>query len=350
MASLSSFLLLSISCQSQEAPSYRIPLDQGPIIMSEPDVEDPMLYIDGQLCQHLRQIFQDSNGDLWFGTNVYDLMHYDGDSLRYITELDGFSGGRVTGFAEDEDGNLWIASSSGLNKYNRDTFTTYTEKDGLENQEIWSLLLDESGNFWIGHNEGLSRFDGTSFENLSIPKPEVSEVDPIYSENRITDIVQDGEGNLWLGTDGYGITIYDGQQFTHLTKADGLSGNNISDLMLDSKGNLWIGTVFNGLSKYDGQQFVNYTSDGIIEGIEVGALFEDIQGDIWFGAENNGVYKYDGTAFSHYTQEEDLDAIILSIYRDRENRFWFGGWGGLFRFDGLSFSSVTKDGPWGIEH
>jgi len=45
---------------------------------------------------HLRKIFQDSKGNLWFGTNVYDLMMYDGDTLRYITKKEGFSGGRVT--------------------------------------------------------------------------------------------------------------------------------------------------------------------------------------------------------------------------------------------------------------
>ncbi|MEO0626545.1 MAG: two-component regulator propeller domain-containing protein, partial [Bacteroidota bacterium] len=271
------------------------------------------------------------------------------DSLRYLTERDGFSSGRMTGFAEDEDGALWIATSSGLNKYADGEFTVYTEENGLQNAEIWSMLRDQNGYLWIGHNEGLSRFDGTNFENITIPKPQVDEIEAIYSEHRITDIVTDRDGNLWLGTDGYGISKYDGQGFTHFTIADGLSGNNICDLMMDSQGNLWVGTFWNGLSKFDGKAFTNYTKDGLVSGVEVGAFYEDTSGDIWFGVENHGVYKFDGANFSHYDQEDGLDANILSIYRDREDRFWFGGWGGLFRFDDGRFESVTKEGPWGTK-
>ena len=168
----------------------------------------------------------------------------------------------------------------------------------------------------------------------------------VYSADRITGIVEDKEGNLWFGTDGFGICKYDGKTVANFTTENGLCGNAIYELMVDSKGNIWIGTFWGGVSKYDGEKFTNYTKDGVISGVEVSGFFEDGNGDIWFGVENNGVYKYDGNSFSHYYKEEGLDASVLSIYRDKKNRFWFGGWGGLFRYDGKSFSSVTKDGPW----
>ena len=128
--------------------------------------KDNLFFIDGQLCQHLRKIFQDKSGKLWFGTNVYDVMCYNGDSLVYYSETDGFSGGRVTGIVEDKDGNIWFGTSEGLTKYDHalvgtgaNPFTVYTEKDGLLNNEIWSILIDGKGIFWIGTNAGVSRFD-----------------------------------------------------------------------------------------------------------------------------------------------------------------------------------------------
>lgn len=336
------------SCNGQVDTKSKLKNNQLiiPQLNNADDIKDPLFYIDGQLCQHLRKIFQDSKGNLWFGTNVYGLMMYNGDTLKYITKKEGFSGGRVTGIVEDSTGDLWFSTGFGLNKYDGKSFTVFTEKDGLSNSEIWSMLIDRNGIIWIGHNEGLSRFDGKGFESIVVPKSQVKEPNTIYSANRITGIVEDNEGNLWLGTDGYGICKYNGENFTHFHMENGLCDNTIHELMVDSKGNIWIGTFWGGVSKLDGKKFTNYTKDGVISGVEVCGFFEDDNGDIWFGVENNGVYRYDGNSFSHYYKEEGLDASVLSIYRDKESRFWFGGWGGLFRYDGQSFTSVTINGPW----
>lgn len=339
--------LIMTECNGQETKARiknNTPLISNSIKTDE--VKDPLFFIDGQLCQHLRKIFQDSKGNLWFGTNVYDLMLYDGDTLKYITKKDAFSGGRVTGIVEDSAGHIWIATAFGLNKYDGKSFTTFREENGLSNSEIWSLLIDSKGIFWLGHNKGLSSFDGKKFTNFSVPKSQVKEANTIYSYDRITGIAKDNEGDLWLGTDGYGICKYDGKSFTSFTTEDGLADNTISDLMMDSKQNLWIGTYWGGLSKFDGEKFINFTKNGDISGVEISAFFEDSNGDIWIGVENNGVYKYDGNAFTHYSKESFSNGSILSIYQDKENRFWFGGWGGLFRYGKERFTPVTKDGPW----
>ena len=61
----------------------------------------------------------------------------------------------------DGNGNLWIGTNAGLNKFNieTETFTSYSKKDGLANDYINSLLIDNEGNLWIGTNNGLSKFN-----------------------------------------------------------------------------------------------------------------------------------------------------------------------------------------------
>ncbi|MFT4665021.1 MAG: ligand-binding sensor domain-containing protein [Gammaproteobacteria bacterium] len=344
------FLLFFISCNGQENKNLgelKIESSKGDSSNLKAPWVDPLFFIDGQLCQHLRKIFQDSKGNLWFGTNNYDIMKYDGHALKYFTKDDGLNNGRITGIVEDSIGNVWFGTSKGLAKFNGKSFTTYTEKDGLLNDEIWSLIIDENGIFWIGTNDGLSRFDGNHFTTISIPKGEVEDANTIYALDRITGIAEDKKGNLWFGTDGFGICKYDGETFTNFTMANGLCDNTIHELMADSKGNLWIGTYWGGICKYDGKTFTNFTKDGVISGLEVSGFFEDNNGDIWFAVENNGVYSYNGQSFRNFNKEDGLVTNgILAIYKDKENRFWFGGWGGLFRYDGESFFSVTKDGPW----
>jgi len=313
----------------------------------ENHIYDPLFYIEGQLAQHVRKIYQDTKGNLWFGTNTYGIIKYNGDSLSYLKNNDKI--GRITAITEDSSGNVWFGTASRLLKYDGTEFSTYSTNDGLLNDEIWCLKFDQKGTLWVGTNEGLCQFDGETFTDFPLPKATVKDTTTTYSYERITCIMEANNGTLWFGTDGFGICKYDGETFENITKKDGLPGNNINALLEDSKGNIWIGTSFGGVSRFHNGTYINFSKKGKVNGIEVSDIYEEDNGDIWFTLENKGVYKYDGKSFTNYYETEGLQSnAILCIFKDRENRFWFGGWGGLFRYDGFSFQSITKEGPWDI--
>jgi len=305
------------------------------------------LFYEGQLCHWVRGIVQDSKGMIWMGTNHYGVMRYDGTKVSYFEENDGVGGGRINKMVEDEDGTMWFCTYGGLTKYDGETFTNYPIETGSIKNDVWSVEIDDNGMFWVGTLEGVVQFDGATFTPFLLPKPDIKTPNPILSGNRITSIIEDKKGKLWFGTDGYGICTYNGKTFEHFTTKEGLADNNISELMEDSKGNIWIGTMFGGLSKYDGNSFTNFTKDGSVNEVEVGGLYEDKKGGIWFAAENQGVFRYDGSSFVKFDENDCLVSNgILSIYEDTKGRFWFGGWKGLSRFNGTSFTEVTKSGPW----
>ncbi|HNK42779.1 MAG TPA: two-component regulator propeller domain-containing protein, partial [Flavobacteriales bacterium] len=107
------------------------------------------------------------------------------------------------------------------------------------------------------------------------------------------------DGALWFGTNGGGITRYDGHSFTNYSMAHGLPDNTILSLRGDRQGNLWIGTSTGGLCRFDGHRFTTFTigeGTGLAKGIN--CIQEDQQGVLWFGSRGHGVFRYDGKDFT----------------------------------------------------
>jgi ligand-binding sensor domain-containing protein len=314
---------------------------------SEVKTRDPLFMIEGQLCQHLRRLWQDREGGLWMGTNVYGIIHYDGDSLRYYDQDDGVGSRGIRAIVEDKQGDLWFATSGGLTHYDGKTFRNYDRADGLGNDDIWSMIIDREGMFWLGTGNGVYKFDGEAFTPFSIPSIAVADTTTILSYHRINSILQDRNGTMWFGRDGFGICTWDGQEFRHLTKARGLPDNNITDIFEAKNGDIWIGSMFGGVSRFAGGKFINYTQQGTVEGQEVWSIYQDRAGNIWFPAEGHGVYRFDGESFANIYKAEGLISDAVQCFlEDREGRFWMGGWSGLFRMEGDTVFSVTRQGPW----
>ena len=157
-------------------------------------------------------------------------------------------------------------------------FTNYTTEDGLALESIWCSFTDKDGNLWFGTDGGgVSRYDGRSFTNYTIEHG--------LPSNVVFDIKQDRNGDLWFGTPA-GVSRFDGRSFTNYTTEDGLGKGWVISIFEDESGNLWVGTFGGGLSRYDGEKFVNLTTaDGLADNI-VSAIGEDKSGNLWIGTRN----------------------------------------------------------------
>lgn len=301
------------------------------------------------ISEFVRRIFEDSNGNLWLGTNGDGVLRYDGKSVSRFSLDEGFEGLAIRAIVEDSDKNIWFGTERGLVKYDGKEFTNYSKEDGLAGDNLWSLELDRDGQLWIATLDGLSRYDGKVFTDFKLPETGIDTERGISTPENVSSILQDSKGLLWFGKSG-GAFLYDPsgkKPLQHLSEKDGLANNGVNDILEDKNGNMWFATHHGGVSHYDGKTFTNYTTDGTITGDEVWSLFQDSKGNIWFPAENVGVYKYDGKDFKLFNKKNGPGTnAIQTIYETRDGRIWFGGYKGLYRLEGERIVEVFETGPW----
>ncbi len=320
--------------------------------------------LDPQIASYVVEVFEDSKGNLWFGTMSKGAARFDGKTLTYLTTNDGLIGNTVTSFEEDDLGNIWLSTHSGLSKYNGKTFTNYTINEGLIHHRLSDLLIDKTGTLWVGTWGGVSKFDGSTFTDFPLPTPEITP--PAYQEtaNWVTEIMEDRQGNIWFGRSGYGACKYDGTTFTQYTTEDGLPSNCVQAILEGNEGDIWFGTRVaekdapnptertgrGGLSRYNGKTFEQFPDQEGLSKNDVYSLYKDKKGAIWIGAIGLGVYWFNGKTFRLYKGTDRMDLTnhmgIQDILEDKNGNFWFGLSGGLFRLSDTSIINVTKEGPW----
>ena len=129
------------------------------------------------------------------GSAQYDTLAL---PFRAITIEDGLSQGMVNHILEDRYGFMWFATKDGLNRYDGYVFTVYrhdpADSTSLRDNFVHSLLEDAQGRLWVGTATGLDLFDREQ-ERFHHLRSRSAEEDVGY----VLDIVQDDNGDLWLG-------------------------------------------------------------------------------------------------------------------------------------------------------
>ncbi|WP_328440920.1 hypothetical protein OHA71_35635 [Streptomyces sp. NBC_00444] len=135
-------------------------------------------------------------------------------------------------------------------------------------------------------------------------------------------------------------------EWDSFTTANGLPHNWIYDLFQDSAGRIWAGTWGGGLALYEHGTWRVYDRRHGLASDAVTCLAQDAQGTIWAGT-NAGLNRLDAES-GRFVKAGLTGKSILNIRFDRAQNLWVGCWratssgGGLHRFDGRSWHSVSK--------
>ncbi|MBU0764133.1 MAG: SpoIIE family protein phosphatase [Bacteroidetes bacterium] len=198
----------------------------------------------------------------------------------------------------------------------------YNVEEGLAQSDVLALYQEKNGNLWIGTNGGgLNIYNGREFMLLTTDNGLIDNV--IYS------VMQDSEGAFWIGTS-KGISIYDGGSFTNLSVSDGLPHSRVYKIIEDRSGTIWCGTE-KGVATVRNGKVERFTENKILEKSFVYCIYIDSRKTIWFGTYGKGVVRYNTETgeFTNYTRKEKLYSnYIRDFVEDTDGNIWIGTWEG----------------------
>ncbi|WP_372947215.1 two-component regulator propeller domain-containing protein [Mariniphaga sp.] len=219
------------------------------------------------------------------------------------------------------------------------TFDIFTQEDGLPNNQIQCIYQDTRGWIWIGTSQGLSRFDGYSFVNF-LPNTDDS---TSLKGNLVRVIKEDRKGNLLIGTENGGLNVFNREleRFSHPLKNSGdlkFRDISVNDIVEDGNGNFYIGTninilLFDSLGRIS-PLIPDMPQAQSFEGSFVRNLEFDQNGILWIGT-NNGLFTFNPeTNLIEPFQlpfQPNQNKQIWEIFLDDDGAIWVGTYtAGLF--------------------
>ena len=282
---------------------------------------------------HVSTIVEDAAGDLWFITADEGVIGYQRGTaprLVYYTDEDGLgtSWGNASAAAHPEDG-VWIGTQLGIKRLADGQITALDNMTQVAGWTWWwtpQILTDARGDLWWHQGHLVARYDGQHLAEFTS--------DSGLSSNEIWAIAADGQGGLWCGYKGGGLSYYEAARLRNFTSDDGLTGNRVYDVLEDRQGRVWAGSF--ALDLFDGRRFAQFE-----ELIGIRGLSEDAAGNLWIGA-NVGAYRYDGTRVEKIEIKGGVsDPGVKRIATDSQGHIWFTSWFGAARYDGTTTTDFT---------
>lgn len=266
-----------------------------------------------------------ADGDrLWVGTynkgiDVLDIPS--GKIVAHFTQSDGLVTDFVLCFLKTRNQELLVGTGNGTMIYREETnrFESWQHIDGM----IRQIYESREGQIWVATGSGLYRYnpseDTTIYYNASD-----SPQKPGLGNNSVTSVFEDSKRRIWVTTT-YGFSLYnkDTDSFGLITTDDGLPSNVVYRIVEDADGFFWISTA-NGLVKFDPETksirtFTN--TDGLHETqFNYSSSYQSPDGHIYMGT-INGMVSFNPQQFRDDAFVPPVHITRIQIPGDEKNEW-----------------------------
>ena len=278
---------------------------------------------EGNVVEHLNlyghnfsSIFQDKEGDLWFGGNysgLFQLHPTNGEIIEHWVQ-DKYKYD-FKSIAEDEKGYFYLSIfGHGFIYYNPTTkektqFVSLRNKNSIGNDWIYKIIIDSKGLVWFAHFNGIDSYNPKTglFTHHNLPK---------LTKYVTYCLLEDDLGDIWAGTNQGLVCIHrQTNQMEVFKEKDGLSNNVVYAVAKDTHNNIWCATL-RGISKLQvaDRKFYRYNTSNEMTDNEYtsnAAVAVSSEGRIFFGG-TQGVTVFDPRDLQ--TNKKTEDVVLSAIY------------------------------------
>ena len=286
---------------------------------------------------HREQILtmvMDNNGCTWAGTQEGLLRITLGGEVTFRRSVDG---SEVNAIFEDPEGDLWFGGPGGLERLQDGVFTTYSAAEGFPVTATGPIFVDGTGAVWFASISG-----GLYW----------------YKDGRLRQVLQDGldrdviysidgsDGEIWVGRQLGGLTRILSKGDTLVTRTytdkDGLAGNSVYAVHRSPNGTVWAGTVSGGVSVLRRSGFETYSMANGLGSNAVNSITETRDGTIWM-ATPSGLEEFRGGNWVNWTMTNGLPSANVSLcFADSQGGVWIATDAGLSYLSGGHVSAVQN--------
>jgi signal transduction histidine kinase/ligand-binding sensor domain-containing protein len=309
-----------------------------------------------------RHMLRDRGGALWIGTAGQGLFHLSNGRVDSFTQADGLSGDFIQALFEDREGNIWVATMRGLDRFREFAIPTISLKQGLSNSMVLSVVAANDGSMWFATPDGLNRWSNGQMTIYRHPQKTPGEAahkqasqplqnnaheidDSGMPDSGVGSLFQDSSGRLWVATS-HELAIFENGRFTPI---HGMPGRFVSAMAEDNSGGIWLSELNRGLIHIEGTKVVEtFPWDKLGHKDDAPALVGDpVRGGIWLGFSEGGVaYFKDGKIVASYGAADGLgNGTVSNLQIDPSGVLWATWDGGLTRIkDGHVATLTSKNG------
>ena len=307
------------------------------------------------------------NDNIYVGSRFEGLLKLTDNGLAAVDLIDNMLYENTMSYSSgciDGDGNFYVGSLYGLQKYNINTgdykFEPMTQTAQTE--------ADHNGNIWI--RWALPTTDTCLMEITATGRKVYKRTDYPFSEAVANLIKFDRQNRLWIATY-QGLYMCDGEKWTTYNKSYSSLTETVQCMAFDSSNRLWCGTFGGGLFCFDGTRWSNYTtSNSSLPSDYVGTVIVDNNDVLWLNCRDPqypdkmgsefglGLTRFDGNSWTTYNSNNSPlpSNCFWDVQVDIDNRLWIATAGdvGLVCYDenewtiydtdnsGIALNEVTK--------